>query len=204
MSCRTTETNSTQPPRIYNREIAIFPRKTPILARFSLGEADFRPIFPSETASGSPRKPLPPGPVRWLGAGPGIFRSAPGSRPFLPLDRLNTWDPDMRLRHPFSRSTVAALLLGAAGIAGRGGRPVAPAPPAKCAPDNGGLTLAGGILRLGVHQRHRPGAPHRRRAQRRPLRRDQRRLPPRGRHRSARSRRRRRRRRARRASARAG
>src|SRR6476661_1130237 len=42
----TTETNSTQPARIYNRETAIFPRKRAILAAFSLGSDRFGPIFP--------------------------------------------------------------------------------------------------------------------------------------------------------------
>src|SRR6476620_3376711 len=41
-SAATTETNSTQPPQIYNREIAVFPRKTAEKPRFWPG-------FPSET-----------------------------------------------------------------------------------------------------------------------------------------------------------
>jgi glucose/arabinose dehydrogenase len=51
----------------------------------------------------------------------------------------------MHLRHPFSRSVMTALLLGAAGILGAAVFSRGPAPTAKCAPDNGGLTLPEGF-----------------------------------------------------------
>jgi glucose/arabinose dehydrogenase len=50
----------------------------------------------------------------------------------------------MRLRHPFTRSTVIASLLGVV-ITAAAAAVRRPEPPAKCAPDNGGLSLPEGF-----------------------------------------------------------
>src|SRR5690349_493634 len=91
-SCATTETNSTQPARIYNRETAFFPRKTAFSADFSLGRRCFRAIFPSEKAIsagdfprryGRPRAPAVGGArTTSPGSGCGLSCGEPHGRPW--------------------------------------------------------------------------------------------------------------------------
>ena len=97
-------------------------------------------IFPSETPPIPLGNQRPAGLVGCAGTGPSILRVVSGSRA-LPPDSPQLVEPDMRLRHPSTRSTVIASLLGVV-ITAAAAAVRRPEPPAKCAPDNGGLSLS--------------------------------------------------------------